>query len=98
MEHRKALQIRRLILCENNRYTAISYDCIGMVLFHQCRYDDALIGFRKALTVRIKLFGKNHMDTAITYNNVANVLFKKHKKIKMHWKNFAKRKRFTNVF
>jgi len=62
---------------DNHASTCDCYDAIGIVMFSQGRYDDALIGYGKALAIRMKVFGEHHIDAAYSYFNIGLVMKKK---------------------
>ena len=67
----QALEIRKKVLGEENRYTAGSYHNLGWLYYLLGNYREAEPLYLKALEIKKKVIGEEFSDTAVTYHDLA---------------------------
>lgn len=72
----RQIPLAEVLFGTEHKYTATSYNEIGLVYWYQCKYSKALEFHQMSLAIKKKVLGTEHPDTAIAYNNIGMV-FKK---------------------
>jgi len=72
---RKALDIRKKIMGDENLENAHTLHITAMCYFKMEDYDKSLEWNEKALAMNLKFLGRLHPDVASSYNNIANVYY-----------------------
>ena len=75
--HKKGLEIRRVLLGEEDKATAWSYGCVGDASIKTGDWEYALSVHEKALAIRERILGKNHPDYAVSLVHMGQAYSKK---------------------
>ena len=73
---RQALAIRERMLGENHADTADSCSVLGILLYDEGRFEEALPYYQRALAIREQVLGPEHPHTARSVNNMGVLLWK----------------------
>ena len=73
----ESMQIRMMVLGENNTKTCISYVNFAEILMELGDFEKSQFYLEKALLIRSNRFGRNHQDVAYTLFGLGNLFLKK---------------------